>query len=66
MKGTLERMGWTFVETFLTFTVAEPVIELIGGDLNISLWQVALGSSIAASLVVLKDFAKARLAKLSK
>lgn len=55
------RILWTFVETFSGFLLAEPIIEAIGGTVNLPLWQTALGSSIAAAVVPVKEFARKQL-----
>lgn len=57
------RVVWTFVETFTGFLVAEPIIEAIGGTVNLPLWQTALGSSVAASVVPVKEYARKQLDK---
>ena len=55
------RVVWTFVETFCGFLVAEPLIEAIGGNVNLPLWQTAVGSALAAAIVPVKEYARQRL-----
>lgn len=57
---------WTFVESFTGFLVADAFIELIGGTVNLPLWQVALGSSLASAVVPVKEFAKRRRDELAQ
>lgn len=57
------RVLWTFVETFTGFLVADPIIAAIGGNLELAVWQTAVGSSLAAALVPVKEYARARGAR---
>lgn len=55
------RIFWTFVETFCGFLVAEPIIEAVGGTVNLPLWQTAVGASLAAAIVPVKEYARRQL-----
>lgn len=55
------RMLWTAVETFTGFVLAEPIIELLGGQLDVSYLHVAVGTTVASVAVVVKEYARKRL-----
>jgi len=64
-KEVIEKALWTFVQAFLGVLTVGPLV-----DVNAELWQLAAMSGASAAMVVVKEFAKKKLAtttqKISK
>jgi hypothetical protein len=55
-KDTLERAGWTFVQTFVGVLTAATLL-----DFDMTVLAAGAAAAVADALVVVKQFAKYRL-----
>ena len=55
-RDVADRAGWTFVQTFLGVMTASALL-----DLDVTLIAAAVAAAVADALVVVKEFAKAKL-----
>jgi len=56
-KAMIEKTLWTFVQAFLGVLTVGPLVNV-----NAELWQLAAMSGASAAMVVVKEFAKKKLA----
>ncbi|MDP8928684.1 MAG: hypothetical protein M3O70_08950 [Actinomycetota bacterium] len=61
MRDLAHRVIWTFVESLMGFLVAEPILNLLGGSVDMSYWYGALAASVASVAVVVKEAARQRV-----
>lgn len=50
----------TFVEALLGFVTIDALVPLFGGTVDLPFWQQALAASVAAAVVPLKEYARAK------